>query len=312
MSSFNKERGNKMKKIFKGIMPALVTPFLNDRKTIDEKAARELIEALIAQGADGFYILGSTGEGILMEESERMKMCEITVSQVAGRKPVILHVADMNFDRAVRLAQHGEKVGVDAISALPPLFFYYSNDDIYDYYKKLAASTSLPFVMYNHTAANGGMPSALVSKLFEEENITGVKWTLNNYYGMMELKEKTKGEMNIINGPDEMLLQGLSAGADAGIGTTYNVMLPMYKEIYRAFNAGEVDKAMVTQRKASAIVTIMIKYEVLPATKHMCKMMGFPVGDCSRPLHVYTEEEAKAFEAELAAAGWDPKTCTVK
>lgn len=301
-----------MKKIFKGIMPALVTPFLEDRKTVDEKATRSLIEHLLEQGADGFYILGSTGEGIVMEESERMRMCEIVVSQVAGRKPVILHIADMNFDRAVRLAQHGEKVGVDAISALPPLFFHYTNDDIYKYYKNMASVTNLPFVMYNHAAANGGMSADLVSKLFEEENITGVKWTLNNYYGMMELKEKTKGEMNIINGPDEMLLQGLSAGADAGIGTTYNVMLPMYKEIYRAFNAGEVEKAMATQRKASAVVTVMLKYEVLPATKYMCKMMGYPVGDCSRPFCQYTDEQAKALEAELAAAGWDPKTCTVK
>jgi len=301
-----------MKKIFNGIMPALVTPFLEDRKTVDEKATRDLIEHLLGQGADGFYILGSTGEGLLMEETERMRMCEIVVSQVAGRKPVILHIADMNFECAVRLAKHGEQVGVDAISALPPLFFHYTNDDIYKYYRDLATSTNLPFIMYNHLSANGGMSADLVTKLFEVDNITGVKWTLNNYYGMMELKEKTKGEMNIINGPDEMLIQGLSAGANAGIGTTYNVMLPMYKEIYRAFNAGEVEKAMETQRKASAVVTVMLKHEVLPATKYMCKMMGYPVGDCSCPLHQYKEEQTKALEADLATAGWDPKTCTVK
>ena len=301
-----------MKKIFKGIMPALVTPFLEDRKTVDEKAARDLVEHLLEQGADGFYILGSTGEGLVMEESERMRMCEIVVSQVAGRKPIILHVADMNFDRAVRLAQHGEKVGVDAISALPPLFFHFSNNDIYNYYKTLAAATNLPFVMYNHISANGGMPAELVAKLFEEENITGVKWTLNNYYGMMELKEKTNGELNIINGPDEMLLQGLSAGANAGIGTTYNVMLPMYKEIYRAFTSGDIETAMIAQRKASRVIAVMIKHEVIPATKYMCGMMGYPVGDSSRPFCKYTDEQAKALEADLAAAGWDPKTCTVK
>lgn len=300
-----------MEKIFKGVMPALVTPFLEDRKTVDEKAARDLIEFLIGQGADGFYVLGSTGEGIVMEESERMRMCEIAVSAVAGRVPVIVHVADMNFDRAVRLAQHAEKAGADAISALPPLFFHYSNNDIYNYYKTLAASTSLPFVMYNHLSANGGMSAELVSKLFEEENVTGVKWTLNNYYGLMDLKDKTGGKLNIINGPDEMLLQGLAAGADAGIGTTYNVMLPMYKEVYRAFNAGEVEKAMIAQRKADQIISVMFKYEVLPATKYMCKMMGYPVGDCSRPFWKYSEDEAKALEADLLAAGWDPKTCTV-
>jgi N-acetylneuraminate lyase len=162
--------------------------------------------------------------------------------------------------------------------------------------------------MYNHLSANGGMPAELVAKLFALENITGVKWTLNNYYGMMELKRITEGKMNIINGPDEMLLQGLSAGADAGIGTTYNVMLPMYKEIYRAFCAGDMEKAMVAQRKADSIIAVMFRYEVLPATKFMCKLMGCPIGDCTRPFRKYTPEEEKALEADLLAAGWDPKT----
>ena len=121
-----------MTKIFKGIMPALVTPILEDRKTVDEKAARELIEALIAQGADGFYVLGSTGEGMVMDEEERMRMCEIAISQVGGRVPVIVHIADMNFARAVRLAKHAERAGADAISAVPPIFFHYRNEDIYD------------------------------------------------------------------------------------------------------------------------------------------------------------------------------------
>jgi len=301
-----------MTKIFKGIMPALVTPFKEDRRTVDEKAARDLIEALIEQGADGFYVLGSTGEGMVMDEEERMRMCEIAVSQVAGRKPVIVHIADMNFERAVRLAKHAEKVGADAISAVPPIFFHYRNEDIYDYYKTLAASTSLPFVMYNHMSANGGMPADLVAKLFEEENITGVKWTINNYYGLVGLKDKTEGKMNIINGPDEMILQGLSAGADAGIGSTYNVLLPMIKEIYNAFNAGELDRAMDAQRRTNKIISIIIKYEVIPAVKYMCGMMGYPVGDCAYPFAKYTAEEAAALEAELLAAGWDPKTCVVK
>ena len=215
---------------FEGIMPALITPLEKDGKTVNEKVARELIESLLSQGADGFYVLGSTGEGLLLTEEERRKMCEITVSQVNGRKPVICHIAAMNFEEAIRLTKHAEQAGADAVSAIPPVFFAYGQNEIYDYYKTLATSSNLPFIVYNHVSVGGGMTAETVAKLYEIDNVTGVKWTLYNYYDMLRLKEMTHGEINIINGPDELLLSGLSMGADAGIGTTYNVMLPRYAE----------------------------------------------------------------------------------
>lgn len=293
-----------MNKILTGIMPALVTPFNADRKTVNEKAARKLIEFLLNQGADGFYILGSTGEGLVMTEEERMKMCEIVVSQVAGRKPVICHVAAMNFDEAVRLSRFAEKAGVDALSAIPPLFFQYTDEDIYNYYKTLAQSTCLPFIMYNHPAANGGLSASNVAKLFEVDNITGVKWTVNNYYELMKLKNITHGKMNIINGPDEMLVSGLAAGADAGIGTTYNVMLPEFLKIYKFFKEGNEAEARKVQMKVNQVITCMLEHGVLPSVKHMCKLMGFDVGETTFPMHSYSNEERVALEEDLKKAAW--------
>ncbi len=293
-----------MKKIFNGIVPALITPLNEDGLTVNEKSTRELIEFQLSQGADGFYVLGSTGEGLVLSEEERMRMLEICVSQVAGRKPVICHVASMNFDEAVRLAKHCEKAGADAVSAIPPIFFHYTNDDIYNYYKTLATSTSLPFVMYNHSAANGGLSAEQVAKMFEIDNITGVKWTVNNYFELMRLKDMTKGEMNIINGPDEMLVCGLMAGADAGIGTTYNVMLPDYLAIYKAVSEGRLEDARALQYKVNRITSVMIKYEIIPAVKEMCSMMGFPSGNGKYPFGAMSEETKGAFTRDLAAAGW--------
>lgn len=293
-----------MKKKFTGIMPALVTPFNGDGKTVNEKVARELIEFLLGQGADGFYILGSTGEGLVMAEEERMKMCEIAVDQVGGRKPIICHIAAMNFDEAVRLSKHAEKAGVDALSAIPPLFFQYTDADIYNYYKTLAQSTNLPFIMYNHPAANGGLSAAAVAKLFEVDNITGVKWTVNNYYELMKLKDMTHGEMNIINGPDEMLVSGLAAGADAGIGTTYNVMLPEFLQIYKYFKEGNEEKAREVQMKVDRVITCMLKHGVLPSVKYMLGLIGFEVGETTFPMHRYTDSEAAALEADLKSVQW--------
>ena len=289
---------------FKGIMPALITPLNEDGKTVNEESARGLIEYLINQGADGFYVLGSTGEGLVLDESERMKMLEISVDQVKGRKPIICHTAAMNFSEAVRLSKHAEKVGADALSAIPPIFFHYRDEDIYNYYKSLASSTNLPFVMYNHPSANGGMSAETVAKIFEIDNITGVKWTVNNYYEMMRLKDITNGEINIINGPDEMLISGLAAGADAGIGTTYNVMLPQYLKIYKYFTEGNVEEARKIQYKVNRVIKCMAKNEVISAVKSMCSLLGFPAGEATYPLRNMQGDGISELQSELSELGW--------
>lgn len=289
---------------FKGIMPALITPLNEDGKTVNEESARGLIEYLINQGADGFYVLGSTGEGLVLDESERMKMLEISVDQVKGRKPIICHTAAMNFSEAVRLSKHAEKVGADALSAIPPIFFHYRDEDIYNYYKSLAGSTNLPFVMYNHPSANGGMSAETVAKIFEIDNITGVKWTVNNYYEMMRLKDITNGEINIINGPDEMLISGLAAGADAGIGTTYNVMLSQYLKIYKYFTEGNVEEARKIQYKVNRVIKCMAKNEVISAVKSMCSLLGFPAGEATYPLRNMQGDGISKLQVELSELGW--------
>lgn len=293
-----------MNRIFKGIMPALITPLKEDGKTVNEKSTRELLEFLIGQGADGFYIVGSTGEGLILPEEERMKVCEIVVDQVKGRKPIICHTAAMNFDEAVRLSKHAEKIGADAISAIPPIFFHYRNEDIYDYYKKLACSTNLPFIMYNNISANGGLSAETVAKCFEVDNITGVKWTVPNFFELMRVKDLTNGEMNVINGPDEMLISGLAAGADAGIGTTYNVMLPEYIAIYKNFTEGNIEEARRIQYKVNRVVSVMVKHEVISATKAMCTRMGFVSGNATFPLKQMGDAETKSLSKELDIAGW--------
>lgn len=290
-----------------GILPALVTPFRRGSDRIDEAAAKKLIERLLSDGADGFYILGSTGEGILMEENRRMEMCEIVVDQVAGRKPVICHTAAMNFQSALRLTKHAAAAGATAVSAIPPLFFRYELRELLLYYRQLAEVSPLPFIMYNHTAAGGGLSAESVADIFRQvDGITGVKWTVNNYSGMMRLRELTGGRINIINGPDDMLIQGLAAGADAGIGTTYNVMLPEYKAIYDAFERSDVARAGNIQRRINAVTAVMQRYGTIPATKYMCGLMGVDVGCASRPLRRLSQDEGRALETELDAVGWKP------
>ncbi len=289
---------------FTGIMPALLTPFCEDNKTINEEAAKQLIERHIADGANGFYILGGTGEGLLMAREERETMCEIAVKAVNKRVPVICHVASINMNEMCELAKHAERAGADAIAAVPPIsVFSYNGDDIYNYYKRLAASTNLPVIVYYQPSANGNINAKLTTRIFEIDNVTGVKWSAYNYYEMMKVKQITHGDMNVINGPDEMLINGLMSGADAGVGATYNCMMPWFVEIYNKFQAGDIEGARAVQYKANAVIDVLIEHNVIPALKAVVDMQGIKVGQATFPLHQYDAAEQEIIKAKMLPLG---------
>lgn len=289
---------------FEGILPALITPFCKDNKTVNEDSARKLIDLHIEQGAAGFYILGGTGEGLVMARPERERMCEIAVDHIKGRVPVINHIAAMNMNEAVELAKHAEKSGCDAIAAVPPSFFYYSEDDMFDYYKKLADSVHIPLIIYYHPSAQKDMSAKLIARIFEIDNVTGVKWSSNNFFEMMKLKEMTHGEMNIINGPDELLISGLAAGADAGIGSTYNVMLPEFIKIYNYFKEGKMSEALNVQLKINKVIDLLIKSELIPAVKHTVTLMGIEAGEATFPMKQLDMAAKEQLSKGLQACGW--------
>ncbi|MBQ3085109.1 MAG: dihydrodipicolinate synthase family protein [Clostridia bacterium] len=287
---------------FEGIMPALVTPLTTDER-INVPVLRELLAYFIEKDADGFYIGGATGEGLALRTEERMILAEESVAAVGGRKPCIIQVAATDFNDALALAKQAEAVGADAISATAPLFFKYSEDDVYHYYKALADAVHIPVMIYYNMAAGFPISAKFAARMFEVENITAIKWTCPDYYEMIRLKDLTHGEMNIINGPDQMLLMGLNAGADGGIGTTYNFMVERYQAIYKAFRAGNIAAAQAEQNRADRVIAALQKYTLIPATKAAMEGLGFAVGDATFPMKKYTAEEKKQIFDDLKAAG---------
>ena len=295
-----------MNKKFTGIMPALATPLCEDNKTILEESVKKAIDMQLEGGATGFYVMGGTGEGIATARAEREIMCELAVKYNAGRGAVINHIASTDFNEAMELARHAERAGCDAIAAIPPVFLGYRPEELYEYYKKLASCVNIPLIVYYHPGAQPNMSAELIAKIFEVDNVTGVKWSSHNFLEMMKLKDLTKGEMNIINGPDELLCLGLMAGADGGIGTTYNIMTPEFVNIYNQFKSGDIAGARTTQFKVNRIIELLIKSDLLPATKHAMGLMGVEMGDARFPFKHLSQQEIATFEAELKRLGWTP------
>ena len=128
---------NKLKpKSFTGVIPAMITSF-HKNESINKEGIRKTINYLISEKVDGLYITGSTGETFLMSQEEKKQVIEIIVEEVNGRVPVIAHIGSIGTKITTDLAQYAEKVGVDALSALPPFYYGFSNDEIFNYYKDI-------------------------------------------------------------------------------------------------------------------------------------------------------------------------------
>lgn len=280
--------------MIKGIMPALVTS-LDENECINTEVLKQLMNSLIEQGADGFYVGGATGEGLALRPCERERLAETAteVSKKAGL-PCIVQVASTDFSTAIALAKHAERIGADAISSTAPLFFSYDKNDVYSYYKKLADAVGIPLMVYYNPFANFHMDAAFGKRLFEIDNVTSIKWTSSDFYQMSRLKDITNGEMSVINGFDEMLLMGLCAGADGGIGSTYNYQLANVKGVWNAFAANNMEKAMKWQTKVARTVEAFNGEPIIPASKAVLECMGFNVGNATFPMKRYSDEQKKA------------------
>ena len=286
------------KVIIKGIMPAMITPLKPDN-TIDETALRNHIEWLLPFGISGLYVAGSTGEGILLSPQERKRLMRLVVEIVAGRGLVVCHIADMRLENTLELARYARTVGVDMISAIPPIFFKYDQSEIVDYYESIAKTADLPLLMYSIDNSGNSIDLEVVKRLISNENIVGIKWTHYNYYMMERLKSINGGDINIVNGPDESIICGLAAGADAGIGSTYNTMPGLFVDLYRSFCEGDVEAARFNQKIINDIISVYIKYGVFRSIRTILRHIGTDVGDSPAPARAFSEDEKREFLSEL-------------
>ena len=157
-------------------------------------------------------------------------------------------------------------------------------------------------MIYYNPAAGFSMNAKFAARAFEIDNVTAIKWTSSDYFQMMQLKHLTHGEMNVINGPDEMLLMGLNAGADGGIGTTYNFMLDIIRGVYDRFMARDIEGAQREQERADRVIAKLLTYELIPAVKAILEDMGFAVGAATFPMKQYTDEQKQMIAKEIKAA----------
>lgn len=283
--------------MIKGVIPAMVTPF-DEKENLDEARLRKVVRFLVDGGVNGLYLTGSTGEAFTMTPDERKQVVEITLDEVGGKIPVIVHVGAIGTKISIDLAQHAEKAGAAAISSVPPFYWKFSEERVYEYYRDISAETSLPMIVYNIPLA-GAVGYSLIKKLAQIPGVEGIKYTLSTHYDIMRMRDEIGPDFAIYSGSDEMAMSGLAFGADGVIGSTYNVISDLYLDIFKAAQEKNLSMLQDKQRIANTIIMKGLEYDLMPLLKRMMAWMGVDAGYSRRPFYRFSEAEEAAIREEF-------------
>lgn len=281
---------------YQGIIPAFYACY-DCNGAISPEGTRRLAKYLLDKGVKGLYVGGSSGECIYHSVEERKIQLENVMKEVGGRMTVIAHVACNNTAESQELARHAESQGVDAIAAIPPIYFHLPSYGISKYWNDIsAAAPNTDFIIYNIPQLAG---VALTMDLFEEmlknPKVIGVKNSSMPVQDIQLWKDAGGPDFVVMNGPDEQLVSGLAMGATGGIGGTYGVMPELYMQIYNLYQQGKVNDAYVAQNDACRIIYKMCsaKGNLYAVMKEILKKKGIDAGSVRSPLTAVTECDMK-------------------
>ena len=214
---------------YRGVIPAFYACYDEDGE-ISAERTEALALHFLKKGVKGLYVNGSSGECIYQSVEDRKKVLEHVMKAVGGKLTIIAHVACNNTKDSVELAAHAEKLGVDAIAAIPPIYFHLPDHAIADYWNDIsAAAPHTDFVIYNIPQLAGvALSPSLFKKMRENPNVIGVKNSSMPVQDIQIFKALGGEDSIVFNGPDEQFVGGRLMGADGGIGGTYGVMPELF------------------------------------------------------------------------------------
>ena len=296
----------KMENQFKGMYgayAALFTPY-DAKGRVDPEMVVHVMDYGYANGLNGFYLTGTTGEWWLLSVEERKQVYAAAAKANRGRGKLIAHVGANCTDDSVALAKYAADVGIDWVSSITPQLYRNSFDAALYHYRTIAAATDLPFMVYS-------MGPALVPerdiRLFDIPNVKGMKYTGRDYYAAQCLKRKLDVNKETIwfAGCDEQLLCGLALGNvfSGGIGTTYNIIPKHFARICALAAKDKFREAAKLQDEANRVVELMIESDNWSYRKAMMKFIGIDCGWFRKPFEPLSAAQYRAYAKRFAALG---------
>lgn len=285
---------------YQGIIPAFYACY-DEKGEVDEGRVEQLTEYMVRKGVKGVYVGGSSGECIYQSVADRKRTLERVMRVSDGKLTVIAHVACNNTAESMELAAHAQSLGVDAIAAIPPIYFHLPEYAIAQYWNDIsAAAPDTDFVIYNIPQLAG---VALTMPLFREmkknPRIAAVKNSSMPTQDIQMFKAEGGEDFVVFNGPDEQLVSGLAMGADGGIGGTYGIMPELYLKIEELVKAGKIAEAGKVQYAANEVIYGMCSCHgnLYGVIKEILRIReGLDLGGVRKPLPALIPEDMAQVE----------------
>ena len=285
---------------YKGVIPAFYACY-DKEGNISPEGVQALTRYFVEKGVKGVYVNGSSGECIYQSVEDRKIVLENVMKAAEGKLTVIAHVACNNTKDSMELARHAESLGVDAIAAIPPIYFHLPEYAIAQYWNDISlAAPNTDFVIYNIPQLAGvALTMGLFAEMRKNPRVIGVKNSSMPVQDIQMFKQAAGEDYIVFNGPDEQFISGRVIGAEGSIGGTYGVMPELFLKMDEYVKAGDMEKAREIQYAVDAIIYKMCSghgnmYGVIKAILKINE--GLELGGVREPLPALIESDMAIVE----------------
>lgn len=273
---------------FSGVIVPMVTPFNRDEnQSINYEAGEQLVEKLIAGGASGIFTFGSNGEFHVCTPDERIEFSKFVIEKVAGRVPVYVGTGACSTHDAVEMSKRAEAIGADALSVINPYFMGINDDQLKGYFETVAASVSIPVMLYNIPKSTGkNIPASVVAEVAQIDNVRGVKDSSGDMENLKSYIEASAGhDVDVIVGSDGKISAAHALGATGAIAGTGNLITEVVVNLWKALEAGDEAEAQRLQAEVEPIRDILHLGSTPQTLKRSLELAGYPVGPARFPVN---------------------------
>lgn len=290
-------------KRLRGCGTALVTPFTSDQ-AIDESRLARIIDLQIDGGVDFLVPCGTTGESVTLSDTEQARVVEITVATANGRVPVVAGAGGYNTKEIIHRIPRFQALGADAILSVTPYYNRPTQEGLFEHFRAIAESSSLPIVLYNVPSRTGcNLEPATVARLAQIENIVGIKEASGNISQIAEIRTLVDDSFLILAGDDSVVLPVAAIGGDGVISVASNLLPREVSELTDLCLNGDFTGARAAYKTLLPIFQVMfIETSPIPIKAAMA-MMGLIDEVYRLPLVPLSEKSRARLREVLVSAG---------
>ena len=276
---------------WKGVFPALLTPFTADDK-LDLDIFEKNLETQLAAGVHGIVLGGSLGEASTITEKEKEELTEFAVEYVNGRIPVIVNIAESRTTDAVQQAAEARKWGADGLMLLPPMRYKTDDRETIQYFKAVASSTDLPIMIYNNPPDYKiDTRPEMFDELIEHKNIGALKESSRDVTNLTRMKNRFGDRIKILCGVDTLAMEELCLGADGWVAGLVCAFPNETMAIYDLVKARKIEEAANIYRWFMPLLELDIHPKLVQYIKLAAKQTGIGTEYVRKPRLVLEGEE---------------------